>query len=122
MRTLVHPERDQLQLTTILAALSDPIRLRLIRELALAGEMPCGEFASPVAKSTMSHHVRTLREAGVLRVRLQGTQRRLSLRSEDLDARFPGLLSAVLQADASVEDSARSIEPEPREGEEGGMA
>jgi DNA-binding transcriptional ArsR family regulator len=52
----------------------------------------------PVVKSTLSHHSRTLREAGVVRVRVQGTQRFLSIRTEDLEARFPGLLASVLYA------------------------
>lgn len=98
MKHLYHPDRADIQLSTVLYALSDPIRLFVVSELYKEFERPCGEFEVPVAKSTMSHHARTLREAGVVSIRVQGTQRLISLRSEDLDLRFPGLLSSILSA------------------------
>ncbi|MEK0317575.1 ArsR/SmtB family transcription factor [Cohnella sp. 56] len=61
-----------------------------------AGERSCGDIDFPIAKSTVSHHTRTLREAGIVRTRIQGTQRLLSIREDDLEARFPGVLNAVL--------------------------
>lgn len=96
-----HPEQprvDALDLPAVLHALSDPIRLRIVRDLADAGACNCGAFAVPVAKSTLSHHLRVLREAGVTDTQPSGTQRVVSLRRDDLDARFPGLLDAVLAA------------------------
>jgi DNA-binding transcriptional ArsR family regulator len=95
---LNHPPVDKLELAAVLHALSDPIRLRIVRELAAHGACNCGTFAVPVAKSTLSHHLRVLREAGLTRTEPHGTQRVVSLRRDDLDARFPGLLDAVLAA------------------------
>ena len=96
-----HPEQpaaEELELPTVLHALSDPIRLRIVRDLAEVGACNCGTFAVPVAKSTLSHHLRVLREAGLTDTQPSGTQRVVSLRRGDLDARFPGLLDAVLAA------------------------
>ncbi|QQZ62581.1 helix-turn-helix transcriptional regulator [Paenibacillus sonchi] len=98
MKILFHPERKDIQLASVLYALSDPIRLSIISDIRNNGEQACNCFNVPVAKSTLSHHARTLREAGVVHTRIQGTQRILSLRTEDLNARFPGLLDSVLSA------------------------
>jgi DNA-binding transcriptional ArsR family regulator len=95
---LRHPASEELELLAVLHALSDPIRLRIVRSLSDAGPCNCGSFAVPVAKSTLSHHLRVLREAGLTLTTPDGTQRVVSLRTEDLNARFPGLLDAVLTA------------------------
>jgi len=95
---LLHPERDELELPAVLHALSDPVRLRILADLASGEERSCKSFDLPVVKSTCTHHFRVLREAGVIRQRLEGTTRLNSLRREDLDARFPGLVDAVLGA------------------------
>ncbi len=94
--TIAHPPVESMELTDVLHALSDPVRLRIVRELEARGEASCHELGIPVAKSTLSHHFSVLREAGVIRTRTEGTERRSSLRREELDARFPGLLDAVL--------------------------
>jgi DNA-binding transcriptional ArsR family regulator len=91
-----HPAIDDIALPAVLHALSDPMRLRIVRELAETGACNCGAFSVPVAKSTLSHHLKVLREAGVTLTEPEGTQRVVSLRAEDLNARFPGLLDAVL--------------------------
>src|SRR3954453_19987108 len=90
------PTVDALELPAVLPALSDPIRLQIVRSLAENGACNCGTFTMPVAKSTLSHHLRVLREAGLTLTEPAGTQRVVSLRRSDLDARFPGLLDAVL--------------------------
>jgi DNA-binding transcriptional ArsR family regulator len=59
-------------------------------------------FELALSKATLSHHFRVLREAGLVRTRLDGRKRLLSLRIDDLDARFPGLLHAVLAAKRSA--------------------
>jgi DNA-binding transcriptional ArsR family regulator len=97
----VEPELGALELPRVLHALSDPVRLDLVRQLEGATECRCGTFASPVSKSTLSHHLKVLREAGVTRTRSEGTTRLVSLRREDLDVRFPGLLDAVLSAQSA---------------------
>jgi DNA-binding transcriptional ArsR family regulator len=94
---LHHPARNEIELPAVLQALSDPQRLHIVRELASDLEpRPCGTIEMPVTKSTMTHHFRVLREAGVIRQERHGTTKLTSLRREDLDTRFPGLLNAVL--------------------------
>jgi DNA-binding transcriptional ArsR family regulator len=96
---LAHPAREHLELAAVLHALSDPMRLQIVAKLAEAGgEHTCGSFNLPIVKSTCTHHFKVLREAGLIRQRVVGTSRVNSLRDEDLEARFPGLLAAVLQA------------------------
>jgi DNA-binding transcriptional ArsR family regulator len=100
---LHHPNRSDLDLPAVLHALSDPQRLRIVRLLAERGEpCACGSFGLDVTKSTMTHHFRVLREAGVISQQLQGTAKLNTLRRGDLDARFPGLLDAVLAAERST--------------------
>ncbi|MFC1286657.1 ArsR/SmtB family transcription factor [Bacillus paralicheniformis] len=99
MRTLYHPNRPDISLSAVLYALSDQIRLQIIKNLAEAGEQSCSAVNVPIPKSTLSHHFKVLRESGVIHTRIEGTQRFISLRKEDLDSRFPGLLQIVLQAD-----------------------
>lgn len=95
--SLLHPTREELQIVDVLHALSDPQRLSIVQSLA-TDPMPrrCGSFDLCVTKSTLTHHFRVLREAGVIDQREEGTARLNSLRREDLDVRFPGLLDAVL--------------------------
>ncbi len=91
-------ETGELELATVLHALSDPIRLRIVSELAELGERSCGAFNLPITKSTCSHHFRVLREAGVISTRVAGKSRINILRQEALEDRFPGLLDAILHA------------------------
>jgi DNA-binding transcriptional ArsR family regulator len=91
------PRTAEIELPAILHALSDPQRLRIVRELAASEEpLACGSFALNVGKSTRTHHLRVLRLAGVIEQRREGTRRLSILRRADLDDRFPGLLDAVL--------------------------
>jgi DNA-binding transcriptional ArsR family regulator len=92
------PGVEALELTAVLAALSDPGRLAVVRELASCEERTCGTFGHWNSKATRSHHLKILREAGITRTRAESTHRYVSLRREDLEARFPGLLEAVLGA------------------------
>ena len=103
MSYLSMPDTAELELPRVLEALGDPVRLQIVAALA-DGERPCGSFPLPVSDSTRSHHLRILRESGVTRTRAVGTQRIVSLRADDLQRRFPGLLQSVL---ASALESAR---------------
>ena len=96
MKELFHPNCAELQLTSILYALSDPIRLEIVRKLGKYSELSCNEFNIAVAKSSLSHHFKVLRESGVTRVQINGTQRFISLRYEELSSRFPGLIDAIM--------------------------
>ena len=95
---IAEPGVEALELPRVLHALSDPVRLDIVRRLAGNAECTCGEFGGPVSKSTLSHHLKVLREAGLTRTRRDGTTRHVSLRRTDLDQRFPALLDAVLSA------------------------
>nr|WP_116191262.1 helix-turn-helix domain-containing protein [Paenibacillus taihuensis] len=98
MKVLYHPDKADIHLSSVLYALCDPVRLSIVADISRLGECNCGGIDANVVKSTLSHHVRTMREAGVLQVRVQGTQRFLSIRSTDLEERFPGLLCSILDA------------------------
>lgn len=98
MRLVYHPDLKDISLAGVLYALGDPVRLEIVQRLAERGELPCAALDCDVPKSTMSHHLRVLREAGVLRCRKEGTQHINSLRDADLNVLFPGLLASVLQS------------------------
>lgn len=95
---LSEPAMDELRLETVLGALSDPLRLFIVRKLLLERERfdhPCGWFGIDRPKSSLTHHFKALRAAGVLRQRQYGLERRSHVRVDDLEARFPGLLALV---------------------------
>lgn len=97
VRTIAQPEAYQLELFAVLHALSDPVRMNIVRTLAREDhERSCGQLDVPVTKSTLTHHLKVLREAGLTNTRSQGVQRLVSLRRADVEARFPGLLNCVL--------------------------
>ena len=97
--SLSEPRRDEIELAPVLAALADPTRLGMVAKLATSGdEMSCGSLTTCVTKSTASHHLKVLREAGVISQRPCGVARMNRLRLNDLDARFPGLLPSVMAA------------------------
>ena len=105
---LPHPSVEAIELSAVLHALSDPMRLKMVAELAeCGGERTCSSFDLPIAKSTCTHHFKVLRDAGVIRQRACGTKRISTLRSDDLDARFPGLLEAVLTGAVSAQSAQR---------------
>ena len=90
-----------IDVVTVLQALSDPVRLEIVRQLAgcgATGELTCGQIELPVSKSTTSHHLKTLSVAGIIAEREVGTRKYLHLRREELEERFPGLIESVLRA------------------------
>ena len=97
MKPIHHPDKADITLECVLYALGDPVRLEIVKRLAVAKELPCAAIDVPVAKSTLSHHFKILRESGVIHCRKQGTQHMNSLRAEDLSDRFPGLLETILE-------------------------
>ena len=98
LRTVRHPQPEELEVTDVLHALSDPVRLEIVRNLAESDERCCNALHAEVSKSTLSHHLKVLREAGITRTRMSGTQRLVSLRDTELEACMPGLLPSVLRA------------------------
>jgi DNA-binding transcriptional ArsR family regulator len=106
MDDVLEPAAADFQLPRILAALADPHRLATVRYLARNGESWCTQVMQEaglvMTKSTFSHHLRILREAGVLTKRIQGTRGYTRLRKDDLDQRFPGLMDSIITAGASL--------------------
>ena len=100
MKTIQEPPAAAIALPALMGALSDPVRVEIVRALAIQGETVCGTLDLGVSKATRSHHFRVLREAGLTHTRVAGTRRHVSLRRDELEARFPGLLDALLAAAA----------------------
>lgn len=101
-------------LLAVLQALSDPVRLEIVRQLAGCDEgsgLSCGQIALEVTKSTASHHLKSLRCAGIVAEREEGTRKYVWLRGAELERRFPGLLHSILRA-ARAPSEAR--QPPPR--------
>lgn len=103
-RTVEHPSLAEVSLQQVLEALVDPVRRAVVAQLAQADEdKSCGTFDTHVSRSTLTHHFNVLREAGVIRQYYVGTTKMNSLRTDDMDERFPGLLAALI--DASVAET-----------------
>lgn len=99
MRQIKHPTIEQVELTDIMYALADPTRLEIVILLAQAGKkLTCGEINLNRPKSSMSHHFKILRSAGLVETLIEGTEHMNSLRLEEVESKFPGVLSAVLKA------------------------
>ena len=96
MRAFKHPPLQDLTLERVLYALSDPVRREIVRCLAGVPEATCGELDGGRPKSSMSHHFRVLRDAGLVQTRSVGTTHMNSLRGDLLEERFPGLLGCIL--------------------------
>ena len=91
------PDIEDVELVDVLRAVADPIRLQIVRALADGRPHPKSmtEWGVDVPKSTMAHHFKTLREAGITRTIVSGRTHEIQLRREELDARFPGLIDAL---------------------------
>ena len=103
MRQLQHPEIKDIPLQAVLHALADPVRVKIFADIAQQGcSQNCTAFVNvakkPIPKSTLSQHFRILREAGLIRSERQGVEMHNTSRAEELDARYPGLLVAIVKA------------------------
>jgi DNA-binding transcriptional ArsR family regulator len=92
------PSRDEISLTKVLHALSDPVRMEIVLKITRAGQVACGAFDIPMPKSTLSHHFKVLRESGLVASRREGNVLINSIRFDDLEARFPGVIGAIIAA------------------------
>src|SRR3981081_3107444 len=95
MKVYSHPSLNHIELVTVMQALSDPCRIAIIRALADGKELACNEFDLHVSKATRSHHFDVLREAGLTLTRTEGTKCMTSLRRQELEKGFPGLLKLI---------------------------
>lgn len=98
---LYQPPVQDMELAAVLAALSDPARLAIVAEIHEAGEICANALTIDLCKSTISHHMKVLREAGVTWTECEGVERRVTLRYDCLGKKFPGLLESVLNATSS---------------------
>ena len=96
---LPQPALSDIELLPVLQALADPVRLQLIAILDEEGSVSCGFVLEklPLHKSTLSHHWKVLREAGVTTTTIRGRERWVTLRRDDMDQRFPGLIDLVIR-------------------------
>lgn len=97
MKVYSHPPIEDVSLTTVMQALSDSCRVAILNALLEGGELACNEVPLEVSKATRSHHFTILREAGLIMTRTEGTRCMTSVRKEEIEARFPGLLELVVQ-------------------------
>jgi len=98
-RTLPQPAREAIEIVTVLKALADPVRLDLMRALfheTVPRTCSLDGYDVEISAPTLSHHWRVLREAGLTTTYVEGRRHWVELRKEDVEARFPGLLRAVL--------------------------
>ena len=101
MTRFVHPAKEDITLAGVLDALGDPMRLGIVKKLldkrhgclSCSGASPCPE----IAKSTLSHHFRILREAGLIHTTKQGVENLNTVRWDELNERFPGLLATIMK-------------------------
>ena len=99
MRQIKLPKIDQIELTDVMYALSDPARLEIIKYLAVEGKaLTCNELNCDRPKSSMSHHFKILRESGLIETRIEGKEHFNSLRTAELEKKFPGLMKSILKA------------------------
>lgn len=116
MRPLFHPSMEDVRPEAVLHALSDPVRAAIFADIAGAGCVQgCSAFANVgervIPKSSLSQHFKVLREAGLIRSERQGVEMRNTSRCAEVDARFPGLIAAILAAygkDGGSPDPGRS--------------
>ncbi len=107
-----HPDISGITLQGVLEALADPVRRSIFRQLANAPEdVACGTFDISVTRSTGTHHFRVLRQAGIIRQYYVGTLKLNTLRRDELESLFPGLLATIADA-ANREVVARESRPE----------
>ena len=97
MKPYIHPALGDVTLPAVMQALSDPCRIEILRSLMDAGELACGDIPLEISKATVSHHFAVLREAGLVLTRTEGTRCLNTVREEELENRFPGLLDLVLR-------------------------
>jgi len=101
---VIEPAIETVTIDVVLSALADPVRLTLVRALDAAGDWTCGsdvlkDTGVTIGKSTLSHHFKVLREAGLIRTRVDGIRRQATLRYDEVEQRFPGLLAMLREYD-----------------------
>jgi len=116
MDEVAEPSAADFDLPRVLTALADRHRLAVVQFVAMYGESWCAQVMQDagleMSKSTFSHHLRILRDAGIVTKRHEGTKSYMCLRKDDLDSRFPGLIDAILRTGAAAVSPRTSAEQE----------
>lgn len=98
MRDKKHPQIDDIEITDLMHGLSDPARIEIVRMIANAGRaMTCGELNADRPKSSMSHHFKILRDSGIILTLIEGKEHMNSLRTSELEKKFPGVMKSILK-------------------------
>ena len=118
MRPLFHPALEDISVENLLHALSDPVRAAIFREIAASADpKTCSTFLTvtdrDIPKSTLSQHFKVLREAGLIRSERQGVEVHSTSRCREIDARFPGLIAAIVEAHARQQKLGRKPRSAP---------
>ncbi len=118
-RVIAHPDIEDVSIQQVLEALADPARRTVIHTLAHSTtHLSCGSIHLPVGRSTTSHHFTVLRQAGLLRQYYKGTTKMNTLRTQELEQRFPGLLTAILTATNTETQHTAGARAEDRQGDQ----
>lgn len=102
MKALLHPSLEDISLAGLFYALGDDTRLRIIANLHKSPKKPliCIEAVEGIdglSPSTRSYHFRILREAGIIRSERQGKECYNTLRLDELERKFPGVLKSAIR-------------------------
>ena len=91
------PAATPQELAAVGAALADPTRVQMLRLMQASEEVACAalEITFALTKSTISYHVRVLRHARLIRVRKAGKFYHYALECDEIERRFPGLLTLI---------------------------
>lgn len=92
---IAHPRPDQIGLDAVLSALADPQRRAILDQIRDAGSVICSDVLPALPRSTVSVHLRRLREAGLIQQERRGQLIANQLRADAVPSRFPGLLDAI---------------------------
>lgn len=100
MKPFSHPDMNEIENINIFYALGDAARLHIIKNLYQAKQpLTCIQAAEGIDNlpiSTRSHCFRVLRETGLIRSEKKGRECYNTLRLEELDKKFPGLMKATI--------------------------
>ncbi|TKT80442.1 helix-turn-helix transcriptional regulator [Aquamicrobium sp. LC103] len=112
--SLPHPNIDQIALPNVLAVLGDQTRLAIIGYLARREGQPtiCMQFTDLGSKTNISYHLAKLREAGITHTEIAGTTRIVTLRRDDLNSRFPGLIDSIIAVAVELPAVQKLVEAE----------
>jgi hypothetical protein len=102
MRPLDHPSLKCITLEGIMNALSDPVRASIYLAIKASpspvkAAVLLGAHGAPIAKASLSQHLKVLRQAGLIRGVRSGAALLSSSRHVEVEKRFPDLVQAIVK-------------------------